>query len=200
VFLLAVDPGRHRLRGVFELGYVLRAAALVDLQLSGDLVDDAGRPGLSDADRSGSPDPVVDAVRRQVAVGPRRRWAYWIRKDARKTIRVVRDQLVTDRRIALEPHRILGILPTRRIVLLDPFVRDRIVGAVDAALGDGWPVGERTAALVALVAAAQMRTVLPWARRRAHGQRIAELTARTGPVPVALRKVLRDMRAASSGG
>lgn len=196
LFLLAVDPQRRRLIGRTELGYVLRAAALVDLQLSGHLVDSGGRPGVP----GGPPatDPLLDAVWHQVAAEPRRRWAYWVRKDARRTTRAVRDQLAADRQIALETYRILGIVPAQRIIVLDSFARDRIVGAIDAGLGDGWPVGERTAALVALAAAAGMRTVLPRARRRANRERIAQLTERTGPVPTVLRKVLRDLRAAAA--
>jgi len=138
-------------------------------------------------------------VLHQVAADPRRRWRYWIRKDTRQLIRDVRHQLLAGRRIELAPYRILGLLPAQRIVILDPLLRDRIVGAIDAALSDTWPVGDRTAALVALAAAAEMRVVLPRARRRVHRLRIAELTARAGPVPVALRKVLRDLRAAAGG-
>ncbi len=80
LFLLAVDPGRRRLTGRGELGYVLRAAALVELQLSGHLVDDGGRPSASGGPPV--PDPLLDAVLRQVAADPRRRWRYWVRKDA----------------------------------------------------------------------------------------------------------------------
>jgi hypothetical protein len=189
LFLLAVDPARRRLTGQAELGYVLRAAALVDLQLSGHLADDGGRSKV--AANPEPPDPLLDPVLRQVAAEPRRRWAYWVRKDVRRATGTVREQLVAGRQIEVVPYRILGILPARRIIVLDPFARDRIVGAIDAALGDGWPVGERTAALVALAAAARMRTVLPGSRRRAHRERIAQLTARTGPVPTVLRKVLR---------
>src|SRR6266508_4592542 len=69
----------------------------------------------------------------------------------------VRDQLAASRRIELEPYRILGVLPAQRIIIRDPLVRDRIVGAIDAALSDAWPVGARTAALVALAAAAVLR-------------------------------------------
>jgi hypothetical protein len=196
LFLLAVDPARRRLTGRGELGFVLRAAALVDLQLSGHLVDDGGRPKAPGM--PGPSDPVLDPILAQVAAAPRRRWAYWVRKDARETVRWVRQQLVAGRRIELEPHRILGVLPARRIIVLDPFARDRIVGAIDAALGDGWPVGERTAALVALAAAGGMRTVLPPSRRRAHRKRLAELTARSGPVPTVLRKVLRGHRAGAA--
>ena len=196
LFLLAVDPARRRLTGRSELGYVLRAAALVDLQLTGHLVDDGGRP--KSAENPVPPDPALEPVLRQVTADPRRRWAYWVRKDARRAIGTVRDQLVEGRRIELQPYRILGLVPATRIVVLEPFGRDRIVGAVEAALGDGWPVGARTAALVALAAAARMRTVLPAGKRRAHRDRIAQLTARTGPVPTVLRKVLRDLRAAAA--
>ena len=105
-------------------------------------------------------------------------------------IRAVRDDLLASYRIELRPYRILGVLPVERIALRDTFPRDRVVGAIDAALGDDWPVGDRTAALVAVAAAARMGTVLPRSRRRAHRKRIAELTARAGPIPVALRKAL----------
>ena len=195
LFLLAVDPARRRLTGRSGLGYVLRAAALVDLQLSGHLVDDGGRPKATGNPEP--PDPVLDPILRQVTADPRRRWSYWVGRDVRPTTAAIREQLVAGRRIEVEPYRILVLLPARRIIVLEPFARDRIVGAIDAALGDGWPVGERTAALVALAAAGRIRTVLPAARRRANRQRIAQLTERTGPVPMVLRKVLRA--AAASG-
>jgi Golgi phosphoprotein 3 (GPP34) len=171
-----------------ELGFILRAAALADLQLSGHLIDDGGRPRA--AVHTGTGDPLLDEVLRQVAGDPGRRWGYWMRQQPGHAIRAVRDQLVAGYRIELRPYRILGLLPAQRIVLRDRFERDRVVGAVDAALSDGWPVGDRTAALVAVAAAARMRTVLPAARRRAHRKRIADLTARAGPVPAALRRLL----------
>lgn len=197
LFLLAVDPARRRLTGRPELGYVLRAAALVDLQLSGYLVDEGGRPKATDNPEP--PDPLLEPVLRQVTADAGRRWGYWVRKDARRTTGTVREHLVAGRRIEVEPYRILGLVPARRIILVDPFARDRIVGAIGAALGDSWPVGERTAALVALAAAARMRTVLPASLRRANRERIAQLTVRSGPVPTVLRKVLRDLRTAAAG-
>jgi Golgi phosphoprotein 3 (GPP34) len=197
LFLLAVDPRRQRLTGGGELGYVLRAAALVDLQLSGQLMDVDGRPKATGPEPV--PDPVLAAVLNQVAAGPVRRWRYWIRKDARRITEAVADALVATRRIERHPYRILGVMSAQRIVVIDPLVRDRIVGAIDAALSDAWPVGDRTAAVVSLAAAAPLRIVLPRSRRRAHRQRIAQLTARTGPVPPALRRVLRGRRAAGRG-
>ena len=148
LFLLAVDPARRRLTGRSGLGYVLRAAALVDLQLSGHLVDDGGRPKATGNPEP--PDPVLDPILRQVTADPRRRWSYWVGRDVRPTTAAIREQLVAGRRIEVEPYRILVLLPARRIIVLEPFARDRIVGAIDAALGDGWPVGERTAALATL--------------------------------------------------
>jgi len=124
LFLLAVDPRRQRLTARIELGYVLRAAALVDLQLSGHLVDVDGRPKATDS--AAAADPVLDGVLRQVTADPRRRWRYWIRKDTRQLIRDVRHQLLAGRRIELAPYRILGLLPAQRIVILDPLLRDRI--------------------------------------------------------------------------
>jgi hypothetical protein len=188
LFLLAVDPRRQRLTSRGELGFLLRAGALVDLQLSGYLIDDDGRPKAQDGPPA--PDPLLDAVRREVAADPSRQWRYWIRKDTHDMVGQVRDRLVADRRITLDRYRIVGLVPGYRIVVREPLVRDRIVGAVDAALSDEWRVGDRTAALVALAAAARLRIVLPRPRRRAHRARIAELSARTGDLPRVLRRVL----------
>jgi Golgi phosphoprotein 3 (GPP34) len=188
LFLLAVRPATGRLSNRMELGLILRAAALADLQLSGHLVDDGGRPQAVNLTTTG--DPLLDEVLQQVAGDPGRGWGYWVRRQPRHAVQAVCGRLVAEYRIELRRYRMLWVLPARRIVLRNRFERDRVVGAVDAALGDGWPVGDRTAALVAVAAAARMRAVLPRPRRRAHRKRIAELTARAGPIPVALRKAL----------
>jgi hypothetical protein len=198
LFLLALDPHRRRLTARNEVGPMLRAAALVDLQLTGHLTDDDGRPAARDARPVA--DPVLESVRQQVATGPRRRWKHWVRRDARRIIWAVRDQLVDARLIQTESYRFLGIIPAQRIWVADPLVVPRITAAIDTTLAAGRPVDDRDAALVALTAAAQLKRVLPWTRRRAERERIDQLTARTGPVPGALRAVLRDQRAAASSG
>ena len=82
LFLLAYDPERGRLAARSKLGKFLRAAALVDLQLSGNLADDNGRARLTMA--AAPVDPVLAGVLEDIrAVGPRK-WRHWIdRRHAR---------------------------------------------------------------------------------------------------------------------
>jgi hypothetical protein len=198
LFLLALHPHRERLTGRTELGYLLRAGALVELQLRGYLGDEDGRPVL--LRETGPGDAVLDPVHRQVAEGKRRRWPYWIKKDAGRITRAVRDQLVADRQIVVEPYRILGLLPAQRLHIVEALRRPHLVTVVEQALDGGTRPDDRAAALVALSAAAELAIVLPRSVRRAHRDRIATLTEQTGPVAPALRKVVRDAHAAVAAG
>jgi hypothetical protein len=195
LFLLAVNPNKERLTNRFELGYVLRAGALAELLLRGDLIDEDGRAVAVRA--SGPGDPVLDPIFRQVTEGRRKRWSHWVYTKAGKATGLVRDQLETQRHITVESYRILGILPARRIRIVDPLAYPRLVQSIDAILGGVGPVDQRDATLIALAAAGE---VLPRAKRRAHRQRIAELGGQAGPLPRALAKVLRDVRAAAASG
>ncbi|MFH9978765.1 GPP34 family phosphoprotein [Streptomyces sp. NPDC017179] len=57
-------------------------------------------------------------------------------------------------------------------------------------------VPERDAAVVALAAAAELRTLVPAKDRRRHKARIDELTDRSGAAAPALRRVVREVNAA----
>jgi hypothetical protein len=100
--------------------------------------------------------------------------------------------------IRLQPHRILGLFPTTRVTVRDPRVRKELVGRVTGALKQPIDrIDPADAALVAIVAAADLTHVLDRRTRRAYKRRIQELTALSGPIGPALRKAIRD--AASSG-
>lgn len=196
LYLLSYDTGRRRMTGWY-LGYVLRAAALTDLLLAGALADDSGKaravPGPAPAD------PVLDDVLRQVAASRLRSWRHWVSKGERPMKRAVREQLAAGGWIRVEPRRILGF-PADRVTVRDTRVVKRLQDGVSGALRG--PVGQvrpRDAALVALAASGELRTVFPRARRRDHKKRIEQLNAHTGPVATALRKVLQQVKAASAG-
>jgi hypothetical protein len=207
LFLLAYDTRKGKLTERSHLGYILRAAALSDLWLSGHLVDTGGKaePGKA---KTAPADPLLGAVLDQVAHAPGKPWRHWIRKDQRAAVHVVRDQLETDRVIKVEKYRALGVFPATRITLRQAQLPARLASRVSGAVRGSQPlrrVDPHDAALAALAAAAELRVVLSRAQRRDAKARIAQLTEAAGPVPPALRKVIRDVNAAtaaaaSSGG
>ena len=126
LYLLAYDPRKERMTARTQLGYLMRAAALTDLRLSGHVTDEG-----------------------------------------------------------------------RKMRVVNPGgVADQVLGAALRGL-DADP---RAAALVALAAAGELRTVLPRARAREYKRRIAELTERTGPAVPAPRRVIQQARSAAAGG
>jgi Golgi phosphoprotein 3 (GPP34) len=197
LYLLAYDERRQRPVTAARVGYALRAAALADLQLSGRISDDDGTVVADRAARCA--DPVLAAVLADVRDRPRS-WRKVVSRNDRATTRAVRDQLVAGGWIRVEARRILGLLPADRIVLRDPLLRRRLAAVVDQALRPTTApstVDRRDAALVALAAAAEARTVLDRRRRREHKDRITALTERSGDAAPALRAAVR---AAASAG
>jgi len=188
LYLLAYDARRGRLTARSKLAYLIRAAALVDLQLRGHLADEKGRPRAATA---ASPvlDPVLESVLAEITVGKSRRWQRWVASNSRQTLRAVRDQLVTEKWIRIETRRLLGLIPLTTVTVRDPRVLTRLVTLIRVALSPARPssqVQPRDAALVALAAAAELPTALTRQQRREHRTRIAELADRTGPAVRAL--------------
>lgn len=197
LYLLAYDQRKERMTARTQLGYLMRAAALTDLRLSGHLADEGRKVRV--ANPGGVADQVLGAVLREVADSRPRSWAAWVRRGERRTRLAVREQLATGGWIGVEPHRVLGIFPTTRITVRDPLVIPRLSDRLAAALR-GPDADPRAAALVALAAAGELRTVLPRAKAREYKRRIAELAERTGPAVPALRRVIREIRSSAAGG
>ncbi|MFI5697699.1 GPP34 family phosphoprotein [Kribbella sp. NPDC051586] len=193
MFLLAYDPDRGRLTARSKLGKVLRAAVLVDLVLSGNLVDDNGRARVTSA--APPIDPVLAAVLEEVrAMGPRR-WRYWIDRRTGATVRRVRDDLDRARLIRVEPHRVLGIFPADRITVRHPLMRRQLLQAGHDTLRASRLVSRvdlRDASLVVLASTADLRTVISKDQRLRHKDRLAQLAVRVGPVVPALKKTLQQ--------
>ncbi|WP_229069067.1 GPP34 family phosphoprotein [Actinoplanes sp. DH11] len=191
VHLLAYDPAKGRVPMGSNLGVVLRAAALADLHLSGHLTDDRGRavPGI----RQPCHDPFLQTVLDQVAAAKPRAWKTWIGSRHRAAVVAVRRQLADGRWVRLEQRKVLGLFPATRVTVRDPRVRKELLGRVGSALKDPLDrVGPADAALVAVVAAADLTLVLDRAARRTHKRRIQQLTEHSGPVAPALRAWIRD--------
>ncbi|HEX9334946.1 MAG TPA: GPP34 family phosphoprotein [Pseudonocardiaceae bacterium] len=189
--LLAWDAGRQRFAQGQELGYVLRGAALADLSLRGCLSEDEdGKVKASGTKRTG--DRVLDDVLREIADGRPRSWGYWVRRGARPTMIAVQNQLAAANVVRVECRRVLGILPYRLVIVTDPAVASATRASMRQAVTGRARVSDRDAAVVALVAAGDLRNALSRQERKEHEQRV---TACTDRAP-ALRKVMRGVKSA----
>ncbi|WP_406293981.1 GPP34 family phosphoprotein [Embleya sp. NBC_00888] len=204
VFLLAYSPERRRLLSRAHLGVTLQAAALYDLYERGLIRDDGGKVTVT-APRGAvvaDCDLAADLLARITASERAHRWRHWVKKGDRQAVGRVGAHLERERVIGYESYRLLGIIPTRRILLRQPRLRAEATKAMWGALKGTRPITRVPAADAALAALAyegQLRVVLGGRERRAAKGRIRELEAGLGPVPEALRKVVRDRNAADAG-
>lgn len=196
LYLLCYDSRKQRVRTNSQFPYLVRAAALTDLLLSGRIADERGKVRVVTKDKL--VDPVLDGLLNQIAQSRPRSWRYWISKGGRATAQAVRNELEMERWVRVERHQPFLIFRMSYVRVRDTRVVKRLTVQVDGALtGPMSRVGEREAALVALAAAGEIGTVLPRAKRRAYKQRITQLTERGGPATPALRKVIQELHAAS---
>ncbi|MEU3627334.1 GPP34 family phosphoprotein [Amycolatopsis coloradensis] len=206
-YLLACDVGKGKLRDRHRAGLLVSGAAMTDLALRGRVADEDGRVAVSGAGPTG--DLVLDELLTEIAGERPRKWKWWVRKDARGTLEAVESQLDAAGVIEMKTGRTLGLFPSRHPIVRDPAVVDRLRALVDQALRGPAPssdVDARDAALTALVAAVELRDVIPGRDKRRYKDRIEELTERGGDAVPALRKLFRELRAirasaaSSSGG
>jgi hypothetical protein len=199
IFLLAYNPDKGRVGVGTHLGAMLRAAALADLYRGGHLTDVRGRAAVQVRHRCH--DPVLKPILEEIAGSRPRKWQSWVGRRQRAAVSAVRRQLSAGGWVRLEPHRILGLFPTTRVTIRDPRVRKELLGRVNGALKN--PIGSidpADAALVAIVAAGDLKLVLDRRNRRANKRRIQELTELSGPIGPALRKAIQAAEAAAAGG
>jgi hypothetical protein len=198
IFLLACDPAKGRVAGG-NLGAMLRAGALCDLHRGGHLTDAGGRVAVQN--RRPGHDAVLDALLDEITGSRPRKWKAWIGRRQGPTVKAVRQQLADGGWVRLQPHRILGLFPTTKVTVRDPRVRTELLGRVDRALHRPLSrVDPADVALVAFVAAGELKLVLDRAARRTHKRRIQEVMELSAPVGPALRRSIQEAAAASAAG
>jgi hypothetical protein len=201
-YLIAWDDTKQRMIGRTEHPAMVSAAVLIDLWLDGALSPDDDKHA-SPTGRPAGAGPGRAQILARIAESKPRAWKYWVGKGSRASYRAVRGHLAKDRVIRVEERRFLGIPAPPRVTVRNPRVARELVERCRRAVLHGVSPGEvpvRDAALVAIVAAAELDTVFSGRERRAHRDRIAELTLRAGPAAKALRSVVTEQHTSNAGG
>lgn len=189
-----------RLKGRSHLGHLLRAAALVDLQLSGHLVDEDGRAKV--AAKPSPADPVLAAVLEDIRSTSPRKWRHWVDRRRGAIVRELRSELEQSRVIKVERRRRFLVFPVERITVRQPLVRRQLLQATTDTLRPARLVTRidlRDAALAVLAATADVRIVISKEQRRQYKDRLAQLAVRIGPVVPALKKSIQASAASAAG-
>ena len=142
---------------------------------------------------------VLAGVWRRITDDRPRRWQHWIRQ--RNIEELVRSDL-TGRWIRIE--RPARFLRRARVSVRDPRALTRLHSLVAATVRGPTPVDrlpERDVMLVALLAVADVRTVISRDRRRDQARRIDQMIEQAGAPAAALRRAITQAkRAQASGG
>ncbi|GAA0282034.1 GOLPH3/VPS74 family protein [Cryptosporangium japonicum] len=207
LFLLAYDPKKQRIAGAWHLGAVLRAAALAELQSGGHLADENGRVVVTHHRHPdhGDPvlaDPFLRTVLDEVAASPKpRKWAHWIGRRNSAAVKAVREQLDADHTIKAERRRAFGVVPYWTVALRDTRARTRFAESARRALRGGEPLDRldrRDAAVVALAANGELRTVVSGADKRKYKPRLKAMGELVGPVAKGLKSAVQASQAAAA--
>ncbi|GAB2725101.1 GPP34 family phosphoprotein [Kitasatospora kifunensis] len=197
--LLAFQPESGRPAGYLDLDFALHTAALIDLVLRGLLVDQAGR-----ADRRGAAPARLAPELQSILFGAslvqqgEARWEFLIERPAGNTGigKAIDEHLREAGFLRFAEDRRSGLFPAQRPFLRDVLARERLAGAVEAALtGPIEDVEPWQAAIVVLAAECGIRTALSCGQRRAERARLTELRALVpAPILLALRRTVRERR------
>jgi hypothetical protein len=132
---------------------------------------------------------VLDDLTGQIAAHRPRPWHRWIGRPERATVRAVRERREAGGHLRVEHRAIL----LDRVALRDRWAGGQYAATVRDTLHRS-PVrsGPRCAAILALAARGQVKTVVTRRERREHGRTLDEPAVSTGPVADALRKAPRN--------
>ncbi|MGW3422741.1 GOLPH3/VPS74 family protein [Streptomyces phaeochromogenes] len=198
LYLLAWDTTKLKVTDAAHLPHIVRAGALTELAQRGLLADVEGIATPTDPDAQ-TGDPVLDGLLELVEESRPHRWKTWVGLRARVTLDAVRAQLAADGYLRAEKTRVLGVFPSveyeiDRVAVVDALraeAREVLEGPVPVE-----QVPERDAALVALAAGAELRTLLSGKEQRQYKQRIEDLVERSGATTPALKKAVQEVRSA----
>jgi len=198
LYLLAWDTTKLKVTDAAHLPHIVRAGALTELAQRGLLADVDGIATPTDPDAQ-TGDPVLDGLLELVEESRPHRWKTWVGLRARVTLDAVRAQLAADGYLRAEKTRVLGLFPSveyeiDRVAVVDALraeAREVLEGPVPVE-----QVPERDAALVALAAGAELRTLLSGKEQRQYKQRIEDLVERSGATTPAMKKAVQEVRSA----
>ncbi|MEV2195987.1 GPP34 family phosphoprotein [Streptomyces phaeochromogenes] len=198
LYLLAWDTTKLKVTDAAHLPHIVRAGALTELAQRGLLADVDGIATPTDPDAQ-TGDPVLDGLLELVEESRPHRWKTWVGLRARVTLDAVRAQLAADGYLRAEKTRVLGVFPSveyeiDRVAVVDALraeAREVLEGPVPVE-----EVPERDAALVALAAGAELRTLLSGKEQRQYKQRIEDLVERGGATTPAVKKAVQEVRSA----
>ncbi|MFS8202815.1 GOLPH3/VPS74 family protein [Streptomyces sp. CWNU-52B] len=201
LYLLAWDTTKLKITGASQVPHLVRAGALTELAQRGLLADVDGTVTPTDPDgRTG--DPVLDGLLELIEESRPHKWKTWVSLRARITLDAVQAQLAADGYLRAEKTRVLGVFPSveyeiDRVAVVDGLREEaRLVLAGPVPVDE---VSERDAALVALAAAAGLRTLMSGKERR-HGnewaERVEALAERSGTATPALKQAVHEVRSA----
>ena len=198
LYLLAWDTTKLKVTGATHLPHLVRAGALTELAQRGLLADADGIAKPTDPDgRTG--DPVLDGLLELVEESRPHTWKTWVGLRARVTLDAVQAQLAADGYLRAEKTRVLGVFPSVEYEVDRVPMVDRLREEARQVLEGPLPVedvSERDAALVALAAGAELRTLLSGKEQREYKQRVEALAARSGAATPALKQAVQEVRSA----
>ncbi|MCZ4516430.1 GPP34 family phosphoprotein [Streptomyces sp. ActVer] len=198
LYLLAWDTTKLKVTDAAHLPHLVRAGALTELAQRGLLTDVDGIATPTDPDAQ-TGDPVLDGLLELVEESRPHRWKTWVGLRARVTLDAVRAQLAADGYLRAEKTRVLGVFPSVEYEIDRVVAVDRLREEAREVLEGPGPVEEvpeQDAALVALAAGAELRTLLSGKEQRQYKQRIEDLAERSGATTPALKKAVQEVRSA----
>ncbi|WP_328689660.1 GPP34 family phosphoprotein [Streptomyces phaeochromogenes] len=198
LYLLAWDTTKLKVTDAAHLPHLVRAGALTELAQRGLLADVDGIATPTDPDAQ-TGDPVLDGLLELVEESRPHRWKTWVGLRARVTLDAVRAQLAADGYLRAEKTRVLGVFPSVEYEIDRVAVVDALRAEAREVLEGPMPVEEvpeQDAALVALAAGAELRTLLSGKEQRQYKQRIEDLVERSGATTPALKKAVQEVRSA----
>ncbi|MEU9015210.1 GPP34 family phosphoprotein [Streptomyces sp. NPDC048479] len=195
LYLLSWDTERMTPTGTSCLAPLVRAGALTELAQRGMLAEADGVARPVGDNLTG--DPVLDELLELVEESRPRTWKRWVTHHATYTLEAVRKQLAGAGYLRRRRGRLLGLFSAAQYELDRADVVKSLREETRAVLGGPVPVAEisdRDAALVALAAAAEVRTLATADERKRHKDRIEALTERSGAAAPTLRNVIQEVR------
>jgi hypothetical protein len=197
LYLLSIDLGREKVPDRKKIGYVLRAGALVDLGLRGNLADVDGKVHVTSTEATG--DPVLDKVLGEISRDRERKWTHWVRHHDSDTLDAVENQLACAGVIKVHQRTLLAdkveTLDAAAVVQLRQRVLSTLTSAQHIEDLDPYDV-----ALTAMAANGELSTAIPNKELRAHKARVRALTDYIGSSAPALKNLIAELHARRSVG